>query len=384
MDTYTIASEQVLSGHPDRICDIVSDTILEEVLAEGKGKGPDGSNPNRAGIECMATKNLLIISGEVNCGSRLDYEGIAREAIKGIGYADGSGWDYDKIAVMECIKKQSPNINAAVGSGRGGDFIGAGDQGLMFGYATNETPEFMPAGYVLAKQIANMLDSWGKDGAYSDDGKRLGPDGKCQVVLEYYEGRPVELKHVSVSMRADDSQKLKKVVCEHVMGVLHFKCSELHIASDKAVVSVNPPDGVWTFGGPNADTGLTGRKIICDTYGGYARHGGGALSGKDPTKVDRTGAYMARYIAINLVRMGLAERLEVQLSFEMGGKNPLSIMVDTFGTGDSDESTVKALAEAVRPSTVGEAIEQFDLFNVPYSHVPSQGHFGTLEWRWDK
>ena len=384
MNTYTIASEQVLSGHPDRLCDIVSDTILEAVLSEGKGKGPDGSNPNRAGIECMATKNLLIISGEVHCGSRLDYEGIAREAIKNIGYANGSGWDYDKIAVMECIKKQSPNINAAVGSGRGGDFIGAGDQGIMFGYATNETPEFMPAGYVLAKQIAAILDNWGQRGADYDSRYRLGPDGKCQVVLEYYEGRPVDLKHVSVSMMTRNSNHLRDVVHGDVMEKLRAKCSELRIMSDKAIVSVNPPDGIWAFGGPNADTGLTGRKIICDTYGGYARHGGGALSGKDPTKVDRTGAYMARYIAVCLVGMGLADRLEVQLSFEMGCKTPLSIMVDKFGAGGPDESAVKALMEAMAPSTVGGAIEKFDLFNIPYSQVPSKGHFGTLEWGWDK
>ena len=350
-------SESVTEGHPDKISDQISDALLDEVLAADAGA--------RVAIETLVTTGLAIVAGEMTTRATLDIPAVVRRTIRKVGYTDAAyGFDCDTCAVLTTIDKQSPDIAMGVDTG------GAGDQGMMFGYACRETEELMPMPIQLAHRLAQRLAEVRRSGAMP----YLRPDGKSQVTVEYDSGRPVRVDAVVVSTQHAPeigTEDLRRAVEEQVIRPvipqgLRDARTKLHIN----------PTGRFVVGGPQGDTGLTGRKIIVDTYGGYAPHGGGAFSGKDPTKVDRSAAYMARYIAKNLVASGVAERAQVQLAYAIGVADPVSVMVDTAGTGGiSDER----LVEIVR-GTFGlkpkEIIESLGLRRPIYLDTAAYGHFG--------
>jgi len=381
-------SESVTEGHPDKVCDQISDAVLDAVLAED----PEG----RVACEALATTGLVIVSGEVSTTARPDVQEIVRDTLRDIGYdSPGSGFDGNGCAVLVALDRQSPDIAQGVdqaleargggGAGTGGgdeaDELGAGDQGLMFGYASSETDELMPLPIVLAHRLARRLAEVRKTGVLP----YLRPDGKTQVTVEYDgQGRPARLEAVVVS-----AQHAPDVPAERLAADLHERVVAAVVPEGlidaETRILVNPT-GRFVIGGPQADTGLTGRKIIVDTYGGMGRHGGGALSGKDPTKVDRSGAYAARYVAKNVVAAGLADRCEVQVAYAIGVARPVSVRVDTFGTGVIPDETLAALVEQLFDFRPGAIIRRFDLRRPIYRPVAAYGHFGRpdLDLPWER
>lgn len=367
-------SESVTEGHPDKICDQISDAVLDAILA----KDPMA----RVACETMTSTGLIMIAGEITTNCYVDLDEIARETVREIGYDRAKyGFDCDSCSVLTSLKGQSPDIAQGVNSSleaRNGeadsDDTGAGDQGMMFGFACNETDEYMPAPIYYAHKLTRKLSEVRKNGTLS----YLRPDGKSQVTVEYDEnGRPVHVNAVVISSQhaAEVSQEqihedIRKYVIDPVVP------QELTDENTKYFIN---PTGRFVIGGPNGDSGLTGRKIIVDTYGGYARHGGGAFSGKDCTKVDRSAAYAARYVAKNIVAAGLADKCEIQLSYAIGVAQPTSIMVDTFGTGKlSDEKLVEIIRENfdLRPAGI---IKMLDLRRPIYKQTAAYGHFGRNE-----
>lgn len=382
MEKRLFTSESVTEGHPDKICDAISDAILDACMAEDP--------MSRVACETASCTGFVLITGEISTKANLDIPAIARNTIKEIGYdSSEKGFDANTCAVMVALDKQSPDIAMGVDKALEAkenkmsdaeiEAIGAGDQGMMFGYATNETEEYMPYSISLAHKLALQLTKVRKDGTLS----YLRPDGKSQVSVEYDEtGKPVRLEAVVLSTQHDEKvtqeqihKDIKKYVFDPVLPT--------ELVDDQTKFYINPT-GRFVIGGPQGDAGLTGRKIIVDTYGGVARHGGGAFSGKDCTKVDRSAAYAARYVAKNIVAAGLAERCEIQVAYAIGVAQPTSIMVDTFGTGKvSDEKLVEIIRENfdLRPAGI---IKMLDLRRPIYRQTAAYGHFGrndlNLPW----
>lgn len=354
---YLFTSESVTEGHPDKISDQISDAVLDAALSVDPKA--------RVACETLVTTGLVVVAGEITTEAVIDYSRVARETIREIGYTRAKyGFDCETCAVLSALDRQSPDIAMGVDTG------GAGDQGLMFGFACNETPELMPLPIQLAHMLARRLAEVRKSGELP----YLRPDGKSQVTVEYRDGRPFRLEAVVISSQHGPdvtNEQLRSEIEEKV--IKHTVSSELLDNNTKYHIN---PTGRFVTGGPQGDAGLTGRKIIVDTYGGYAPHGGGAFSGKDPTKVDRSAAYMARYVAKNIVAAGLADRCLVQLAYAIGVAQPVSVLVDTHGTGRISES---ALAKLVRDNfelTPGGIIEELKLRRPIYKATAAYGHFG--------
>ena len=369
-------SESVTEGHPDKVCDNISDGILDEILAQDPSA--------RAAIECSAAFDTLLIMVEVTTSANVDYEGKAREIIKNIGYDFGT-FSYENCKIITAIHKQSPDIamgvNASVERKAGGDEadqIGAGDQGMMFGYACRETEELMPLTISLSHKLAKRLTDVRKSGLLS----YLRPDGKTQVTVEYQDGVAKRVDTVVVSTQHDDvvsqeqiRQDMKKYVIDEIIPA--------DLMDENTKIFVNPT-GRFEIGGPEGDSGLTGRKIIVDTYGGRCAHGGGAFSGKDPTKVDRSAAYYCRYIAKNLVAAGLADEVEIQVAYAIGVANPVSVFVDSHGTGKLDDERLAEIVKAefdLRPYSI---IRSLDLRKPVFAKTAAYGHFGRDGFSWER
>ena len=350
-------SESVTEGHPDKMADQISDAILDEILTSD----PTG----RVACETLVTTGLCLVAGEITTTAYVDIPSIARKTIKEIGYTDPHyGYDYETCAVLTSIDEQSPDIAMGVDTG------GAGDQGLMFGYACRETKELMPMPIMLAHQLVERLSRCRRDKVV----KFLRPDGKSQVTVEYEDGKPQRVDAVVISTQHDPDpshDEIEAQVLEHVIKPI----IPAELMDDKTKIYVNPT-GKFVIGGPQGDAGLTGRKIIVDTYGGMGHHGGGAFSGKDPTKVDRSACYMARCIAKNVVAAGIADRAEVQLAYAIGVADPVSVMVNTFGTGKIDENRISDLVRKHFPLTPAGIMEFLDLRRPIFKATAAFGHFG--------
>ncbi len=387
---YLFTSESVTEGHPDKVCDQISDAILDAVMA--------GDPEGRVACETLVSTGMAVVAGEISTKVHLDVPEIVRETIRQIGYDHGDyGYNCDHISVLVSLDKQSPDIaqgvNAAYETRVGGAIddelllAGAGDQGMMFGYATAETEALMPMPIHIAHRLAERLTAARKDGTLG----YLGPDGKTQVTVRYAGGRPVRVEKLLISTQhaphVDSEETIKPDLWEHV--VLPLLAAEVPGMYDEAELRdgflVNPT-GKFVIGGPVGDAGLTGRKIIVDTYGGMARHGGGAFSGKDPSKVDRSAAYAARHVAKNVVAAGLAERCEVQVAYAIGVAHPISLMVETFGTGTLPDAEISRLVEAEFDMRPGAFRRYLDLHRPIFQKTAAYGHFGREDpdFTWER
>jgi S-adenosylmethionine synthetase len=374
---FIFSSESVGEGHPDKVCDTISDAVLDACLAQDKH--------SRVACECYAKSNVVIVGGEITTQAKLDFVAIAREAIREIGYVhDDDVFHADKVFVMNIVTKQSPDISQGVDAraakGKKKAEQGAGDQGLMFGYACDETEELMPAPIMFAHRLGRELTRIRKAGG----AKWLRPDAKSQVSVEYVDGKPIRVTNVVVSTQhaADvEHEEIERFIIKNVVK----KVIPAQMLNRETLFLINPT-GRFVVGGPQGDTGLTGRKIIVDSYGGMGRHGGGAFSGKDPSKVDRSAAYMGRYVAKNIVAAGLAKRCEIQFAYAIGYPDPVSVAVDTFGTGVvSDERITDAVCQvfSFKPADI---IKQLNLLRPIYSKTTNYGHFGKNDpdLTWEK
>ena len=393
---FLFTSESVTEGHPDKVCDQISDAILDEFLTK--------DSQSRVAAETTVTTGMALVCGEITADCYVDIPQVVRNTIKNIGYygSQAGGFDADTCAVITSIDEQSTDIGNGVNkaletrsensdtSAVETEELGAGDQGIMFGFACNETPEFMPLPISLAHKLSYRLAQVRKQGILS----YLRPDGKSQVTVEYVDGKPSRIHTVLISTQhnpeingVSDNSKVQNIISEdlkkHVIDYVFFFLS---IKPDNNTVILINPSGRFVIGGPQGDSGLTGRKIIVDTYGGYSRHGGGAFSGKDPTKVDRSAAYASRYVAKNIVAAGLAEKCEVELAYAIGVAEPLSILIDTFGTGKISDEEIEKLVRKnfdLRPAGI---IKKFDLRNLPaknggkfYQLLAAYGHMGRAD-----
>lgn len=368
---YLFTSESVTEGHPDKICDQVSDSILDELISQD----PD----SRVAVEAMTTTGIVFVAGEVTSNARIDAQDVVRKTLKNIGYNGlKHGFDGNSCSVLTSIHEQSPDISMGVSKNENG-VQGAGDQGLMFGYATNETSELMPLPITLAHKLTMKLATVRKEKTLD----WMGPDGKSQVSVIYEDSVPKKIDTVVVSTQHTEDISTSQVREEVISKVIKPVCEDLINNSTKFLVN---PTGRFVIGGPVGDTGLTGRKIIADTYGGMGRHGGGAFSGKDPSKVDRSACYMARYIAKNIVASGLASKCEVQLAYAIGVAYPVSIMVDTFNTGKVDEEKIESQVREIFNTTPLGIIETLRLKRPIYKKTAAYGHFGRNDpdFTWEK
>ncbi|MBN3922533.1 methionine adenosyltransferase [Nostoc sp. NMS4] len=396
---YLFTSESVTEGHPDKICDQISDTILDALLTQDPS--------SRVAAEVVVNTGLVLITGEITTKANVNFVNLARKKIAEIGYTNAdNGFSANSTSVLLALDEQSPDIAQGVNTAQETrqqdsdelfDKIGAGDQGIMFGFASNETPELMPLPISLAHRIARRLAAVRKTGELS----YLRPDGKTQVTVVYEDGRPVGIDTILISTQhtasigeiTDEAAVQAKIKQDLWSSVVEPVFGDIEVKPNQETRFLVNPTGKFVVGGPQGDSGLTGRKIIVDTYGGYSRHGGGAFSGKDPTKVDRSAAYAARYVAKNIVAAGLAEKVEIQLSYAIGVARPTSILVDTFGTGKVDEETLLELINKhfeLRPAGI---IHTFNLRNLPserggrfYQDVAAYGHFGRadLDLPWEQ
>jgi S-adenosylmethionine synthetase len=366
---FIFTSESVGEGHPDKICDQVSDAVLDSALSQ--------DDKSRVACETFTTTGLVLVGGEITTQGYIDLQRIARGVLKSIGYDDPSyGIDYQSCSVISSIHEQSPDI--AQGVERGSKEIGAGDQGMMFGFACRETPELMPAPIQYAHRIMLRAADVRKRGILPF----MRPDGKCQVSIHYRDGKPVEVTTVVLShQHAEDIgyEELKEAFIEEIIK----KAIPADMLAGRVTYHINPT-GRFVIGGPHGDTGLTGRKIIVDTYGGMARHGGGAFSGKDPTKVDRSASYMARYIAKNVVAAELCEKCEVQLAYAIGVARPVSLFVSTFGTGKVAEDKIEGAITEIFDTTPAGIIETLDLRKPIFQETAAYGHFGRGNFSWER
>lgn len=397
---YLFTSESVTEGHPDKVCDQISDAILDTMLAQDPKA--------RVAAECAVSTGLVLVTGEITSTANVDMQDLVRGVIRDIGYEGeaGGGFDANSCAVLVALNKQSPDIASGVGqaleqrkdgSSDAADETGAGDQGMMFGFACSETPELMPMPISVAHRIARRLSEVRKNGTL----KYLRPDGKTQVTIEYLDNKPVRVDSIVVSTQHDpeidgvsENGRLQQRIAEDLKAYVILPVfQDLTIKPDENTRYLINPSGRFVVGGPHGDAGLTGRKIIVDTYGGYSRHGGGAFSGKDPTKVDRSAAYAARYVAKNIVGAGLAERCEVQIAYAIGVARPVSVHVTTFGTGKMPDDEITKLVKKhfdLRPAAI---IKTFALNELPQKHggrfyrnVAAYGHFGRpdLDLPWER
>ncbi|MBI3129080.1 MAG: methionine adenosyltransferase [Candidatus Tectomicrobia bacterium] len=371
---FIFTSESVSEGHPDKICDQVSDAVLDAIFSQD----PNG----RVACECLITTGIIFVAGEITTTARYEARDIARDTIREIGYDNAAyGFDCNTCAVVTALNRQSPDISQGVTEGEGlFREQGAGDQGMMFGFACNETKELMPLPIMLAHRLVEQASQMRRNGTLP----YLRPDSKSQVSVRYEKGRPVAIENVVISAQHApevDLEQIREDIIKHI--VLPTVPGGMITRSTTFYVN---PTGRFVTGGPMGDTGLTGRKIIVDTYGGYSRHGGGAFSGKDPTKVDRSAAYMARYIAKNIVAAGLAEKAEVQLAYAIGVADPVSVLVETFGTGKADEKKIAKAVREVFGLKPREIIEGLNLRRPIYKKTAAYGHFGRElpDFSWEK
>lgn len=368
---YFFTSESVSAGHPDKLCDQVSDALVDAFLEQ--------DSESRCAIECFAKTGFIVVGGEVRSKANVDIEAVVRNKIIEIGYNSGKyGFDGNTCGVLNAISKQSADIAMGVDENSEKDKEqGAGDQGLMFGFATNETPEYMPLPIILAHKLMQKRGELKESGEVS----YLGPDAKSQVSVEYLDGKPLRIDTVVLSTQHDADASLETIKKDMIEKVIKPVCGKWLDGRTKYYIN---PTGRFVIGGPVGDAGLTGRKIIVDTYGGHGSHGGGCFSGKDASKVDRSGAYVSRYIAKNIVASGLADKCEIQIAYAIGIAEPVSILVDCFGTNKIPEEKIEELVRKHFPLKPGRIIKELDLKKPVYSKTAAYGHFGRHGFTWER